>query len=76
MAVVRFAAVAIRNLKMNNATADCMRNSVGAPDRIEFVHQCTYMEFGRMDRYAKTAGYRLVGHALCKKSEYLKLAWG
>src|SRR5262245_3194353 len=34
---------------MNNATADCMRNSVGAPDRIEFVHQCTYMEFGRVD---------------------------
>jgi hypothetical protein len=24
--------------EMNHATADCMRNSVGATDRIEFVH--------------------------------------
>src|SRR5262249_14332820 len=50
----------IRNLKVNNTTADCMRNSVGAPDRIEFVHQCTYMEFGRVDRYAKASSNRLV----------------
>jgi hypothetical protein len=45
---------------MNNATPNCVRNSVGTPYRIEFVHQCTYMEFGRVDRYAKASSYRLV----------------
>ena len=68
LAVVRFAAFAIRNLKMNNATTGCMGDGVGTPDRIELVNQCTHVKLGRVDRYAKTASYRLVGHALCKKS--------
>lgn len=45
-----------------------MGNSVCTPDRIELVDQCTHVKLGRVDRYAKTASYRLVGHALCKKS--------
>jgi hypothetical protein len=52
---------------MNDATADRMRNGVGAPDRIEFVHQGAYVEFGRVDRYAKASSYRLVGQALGKE---------
>ena len=52
---------------MNNAAADCMRHGVGAPDRIEFVHQRTYVEFSGVDRYAKASSYRLVGQALGKE---------
>jgi len=52
---------------MNNAAADCMRHGVGAPDRIEFVHQRTHMEFGRVDRYTKASSDRLVGQALGKE---------
>jgi hypothetical protein len=57
-----------QNLKMNNATAGCMGERIGTPDRIELVDQCTYMEFGGVDRYAKPASYRLVRHALGEKS--------
>jgi hypothetical protein len=51
-------------LKMNNATAGCMGDGVGTPDRIELVDQCTHVKLGRVDRYAKTASYRLVRQAL------------
>jgi hypothetical protein len=49
------------NSKMNNATADRVRNRVGTPDRIKLVHQCTYMELCRVDRYTKASSDRLVG---------------
>lgn len=45
---------------MNDATADGMRDSVGTPDCIELVHQCTDVEFRRVDRYPKASSYRLV----------------
>lgn len=53
-----------------------MGDGVCTPDRIELVDQSTDVELGCVDRYAKTASYRLVGHALGKKREYFKLAWG
>jgi hypothetical protein len=49
------------DLKLNYATTGCMGNGISAPDRIELVDQRTDVELGRMDRYAKTASYCLVG---------------
>jgi hypothetical protein len=46
--------------EMNHATTGCMGDSVCTPDRIELVDQSTYMELGRVNRYAKTASNRLV----------------
>ena len=63
-----FAVFAPHTLKMNNATADCMGNSVCASDRVEFVHHCTHVKLGSVDRNAKTASYRLVRHPLSEKS--------
>ena len=62
--------------KLNDAPTGCVSDGIGTSDCIKLVDQSTYMEFGRMDRYAQTASYRLVGHALGKKSQYLELAWG
>ena len=42
--------------------------TVGTPNRFELVDKCSYMELGRVDRYAKTASYRLVRHALGENS--------
>src|SRR5216684_8315222 len=50
--------------KMNNAKASCMRDGVGAPDRIELVDQRTYMELGRVDGDAETSSDRLIRHPL------------
>jgi hypothetical protein len=38
-------------LKLNDATAGCMCDGIGAPDRIKLVDQCTDVELGRVDRY-------------------------
>src|SRR5262249_5878988 len=51
------------NLKMNHATTGCMGDSIRTPDRVELVDQNTYMELGRVDRYAKTASNRFVRHS-------------
>ena len=53
---------------MNNTTTRCMGDGIGTPNRIELVDQCTHVKFGRVDRYAKTASYRLVRHALGEES--------
>ena len=45
-----------------------MGDSIGPPDRIKFVDQSTYMELGRVDRYAKASSYCLVGQSLGEKS--------
>jgi hypothetical protein len=45
-----------------------MCDGIGAPNRIKLVDQCTYVELGGVDRCAKTASYRFVGHALGQKS--------
>ena len=47
-------------LELNDATAGCMCDGVGASDRIQLVDQSTHMELGGVDRYAKTASYCLV----------------
>jgi hypothetical protein len=60
--------IAVRDLKMNNTTAGCMGDSIGTPDRIEFVDQCSDVELGRVDRYAKTASYCFIRQALSKES--------
>ena len=54
--------------EMNHTTTGGMGDGVCTPDRIELVDQSTDVELGCVDRYAKTASYRLVGHALGKKS--------
>ena len=54
--------------EVNHTTTGCMGDGVCTPDRIEFVDQSTDVELGRVDGYAKTASYRLVGQALGKKS--------
>jgi len=53
--------------EMNHATTGGMGDGVCTPNRIELVDQSTDVELGCVDRYAKTASYRLVGHALGKK---------
>jgi hypothetical protein len=63
-------------LKMNNAAASCMGDSISTPDCIELIDQRTNVKFGRVDRYAKTASYRLVRHARCQKSQHFQFAWG
>jgi hypothetical protein len=52
---------------MNNATADCMGNSVSTSDGVEFVHHCTHVKLGGVDRYAKASRYRLVRQPLGKE---------
>jgi hypothetical protein len=47
-------------LKMNHATAGCMGDGVGTPDRIELVDQSTYVKLGCMDGNAKMASNRFV----------------
>ena len=47
-------------LKMNHATAGCMGDGVGTPDRIELVYQSTYVKLGCMDGNAKMASNRFV----------------
>ena len=47
-------------LEINHATAGCVCDGVGAPNCIKLVDQCTYVELGRVDGYAKTASNRLV----------------
>jgi len=54
--------------EMNHTTTGRMGDGVCAPDRIKLVDQSTDVELGCVDRYAKTASYRFVGHALGKKS--------
>jgi hypothetical protein len=62
------AATPVFDLKLNYATTGCMGNGISAPDRIELVDQRTDVELGRVDRYAKTASYCLVGQSLGEKS--------
>jgi hypothetical protein len=45
-----------------------MGNRISTPDRIELVDQRTDVELGRVDRYAKTASYCLVGQSRGEKS--------
>ena len=54
--------------EMNHTTTGGMGDGVCTPDRIELVDQSTDVELGCVDRYAEAASYRLVGHALGKKS--------
>jgi hypothetical protein len=35
------------DLKLNYAAASCMGDSIGTPDRIELIDQCTNVKFGR-----------------------------
>src|SRR5262249_11315914 len=41
--------------EVNHATTGCMGDRVCTLDRLETVRQSTYMELGRVNRYAKTA---------------------
>jgi hypothetical protein len=65
---VRFVPKADIYSEMKHTTTGCMGDDICTPDRIELVDQSTDVELGCVDRYAKTASYRLVGHALGKKS--------
>ena len=60
--------------KLNDAPTGCVSDGISTSDCIKLVDQSTYMEFGRMDRYAQTASYRLVGHALGEKRKHFQLA--
>jgi len=53
-----------------------MGDGIGTTDRIELVDQSGYMELGRVDRYAETASYRFVRHALSEKGKHLQFAGG
>jgi hypothetical protein len=61
-------------LKMYNAKPGRMGDGVGTPYRVQLVDQYTDMEFDCVDRYAKAASNRLVGHPLGKEGQHLQLA--